>query len=63
MRTAHQVSLTACFAFRLGDKPKILSFQYARRVMASNPDDFLNTDPDEVLQKLIQGVICIATKQ
>jgi hypothetical protein len=53
MRTAHQVSLTACFAFCLGDKQKILSFQYARRAMASNPDDFLNTDRDEVRQKLI----------
>jgi len=63
MRTAHQVLLTACFALILRDKLKILFFQYVRRALTSNPDDFLDANRDEVLQKLIRGVICVAAKQ
>jgi hypothetical protein len=41
--------------------PKILAFKLLRAALASNADDFLNTDVKKMLQKLVQCVVRVTS--
>jgi hypothetical protein len=41
--------------------PEILAFELLRAALASDADDFLDTDVKEMLQELVQCVVCVAS--